>query len=167
MSLAYRKEYYHPDNKTKPIGQYEEKLEVKTTVKLTPENSARETRTNQAFKKPCDINHILARFRKTGVIEHVSKYEPQYGELSVVDFEDAFNTVKEAQEMFDKLPADIRANFHNKPENFLSFMEAEENRTAERLLSTSKSRNAPTEEPSPPSGDTKTTEAPVTEPPKT
>lgn len=147
MSLAYRKSLTTESGNTtvKPaiLGQYSETHPVSTVVELTAKNSAKETRTNQQFKKSCDINQILARFKQTGVIDHVAKYQPEYGEMSSLDFEEAFNTVKQAEEMFEALPSDIRRNFHNKPENFLAYMEHEENRNAERLLSTSASRNAP------------------------
>lgn len=137
MSLALRKKI--PTSKV--VGYFDAKTEVKTVVKLTSKNSSKETLTNQSFKNTCDINCILQRFRKTGVIDHVAKYEPQYGELSNIDFETAFNNVKAIEETFDRLPKKIRENFHNKPENFLAYMENEENRNAERLLSTSASRD--------------------------
>lgn len=138
MSIALRK-----CKKTKHvvIGQHDKKLSISTSLKLTPENSKREALTNQAFKKTCDINAILSRFRKTGVLDHVSKYEPQYGELSNIDIETAFNNIKEAEEIFGRLPKNIQDNFHNKAENFFAYMEYEENRSTEALLQTSASRD--------------------------
>lgn len=114
----------------------DDKINPATEIPVTKE----ETRTVQAFKDTCDINCILARAKKVGVIDHVVQYQPEYGVISAMDFETAFNTVKEAKQMFAELPAQVRANFQNNVENFLAFMEDPENRNVERLLSTSSSR---------------------------
>ena len=92
-------------------------------------------------KDHCNINLILKRFHKTGVLDHAAKHNPQYGELSTMDFETAFNNIKSTEEAFKRLPKEIRAAFQNKPENLLAYMENEQNRTAERLLTASASRN--------------------------
>lgn len=122
-----------------------EPLKVATKVIHTPENAKQEKRTNQAFKESCNINTILKRYVTTGVIDHVKKYAPEYGEVSSMDFEQAFNTVKKSKEMFASLPAVVRENFGHSVENFLAYMENPENRTQESLLTTSASRNGDAE----------------------
>lgn len=125
-----------------PRSAAEDPLKVETIVTVTAENQKAERRTNQSFKKSCDINNILARFYQTGVIEHVAKYAPEYGEVSSLDFEEAFNLVKETKKQFAELPAVIRKNFNNSVENFLAFMENPENRNEEAILATSENRPA-------------------------
>lgn len=88
-----------------------------------------ESLTHQNFKEECDINNILARFQKTGVIEHVAKYQGQYGDFTNMptDYHEAMNQVHEAQRMFMSLPAVIRDQFGNDPGTFLQFAEDPEN----------------------------------------
>lgn len=155
MSLAYRKKNVSP---LEIFGAYDDRQSVATIVKITPENSHLERRTNQAMKESCDINQILARFRKTGIIEHVAKYRPEYSKITHLDFEESFKTVKRARKMFQELPAEIRKNFHNEVENFLQFMENPENHSVEALMATTQSREPTT----PPDGD-KPTETTTTD----
>lgn len=85
-------------------------------------------RTKQAFKDETNINFILAKFQKTGVIEHQAKYQGQYGEFLAVDYHTAMNVVLEAQEMFESVPSNIRKEFDNDPGKFLAFVGDEANR---------------------------------------
>ena len=39
--------------------------------------------TKQSFKDECDINKIMAKFQKTGAIEHYAKHAPSYGDAFV------------------------------------------------------------------------------------
>lgn len=78
--------------------------------------------TVQSAKKECDINNIVAKYQKTGAIEHANRYEPQYGEVTSVTFQDAMNQVTSAQQMFDDLPSSIRQRFEGDPGAFLDFV---------------------------------------------
>lgn len=76
----------------------------------------------QSFRDEVDINNIVSRFANTGVIEHLNKYDGNYGDFTVVQpYQDALNTVMAAQEAFDSLPSKIRTRFNNDPEQFLNF----------------------------------------------
>lgn len=79
-------------------------------------------RTKQAMKDECDINLILARFQKTGVLDFVETRQAQFGDVTGLDFQTAMNTVTEAQAMFDDLPAKVRARFDNDPVQLLDFL---------------------------------------------
>lgn len=83
----------------------------------------------QSFKKECDINHIMSKYLKTGLINHVAKYNGKYGESLPTDFDyqDACNAVLEAQEIFMSVPSDIRRKFNNDPAEFLEFVKNPEN----------------------------------------
>lgn len=87
-----------------------------------------ESMTVQDAKDECDINRILAKFNRTGVIDHVAKYEPQYGEMTGVDFQDAMFKVSSAQTMFQELPAATRRKFDDDPAKFLDFVSDKANR---------------------------------------
>lgn len=86
-----------------------------------------ESRTKQSFKMECDINHIMAKYQKTGAITHFTKHSPQYGIATGMQFQDAMNLVCEAQEMFNDLPSSIRSRFGNDPAAFLDFVQDEGN----------------------------------------
>jgi phage internal scaffolding protein len=82
---------------------------------------------HQSMKDECDINVIMARYKKTGLIEHVRMYQGQYGDFGEMDFHEAMNLVTRAQEMFETVPAEIRAQFGNDPGAFLNFVNDEKN----------------------------------------
>ena len=81
----------------------------------------------QHFKAECDINTIVEKYKKKGVVTHVSRFGPRYGMCSPVDLHNALNVVLEAQQMFDELPARVREKFEGDPEKFLAFVQDEEN----------------------------------------
>jgi len=80
-----------------------------------------ERMTQQQFAESCNINNILAKYQKTGLIDHVAKYQPQYGDCSGADYTEAMRTVANAKSMFEELPSSVRANFDHNPANFLDF----------------------------------------------
>lgn len=82
----------------------------------------------QAFKKECDINAIMSRYEKSGLIAHVNRYQGDYGDFTdKPEYQEALNKVISAQEMFMTLPAKVRARFGNDPGEFLAFVEDEKN----------------------------------------
>lgn len=72
-------------------------------------------RTKQAFKEECDINNIMKKFQKTGVLDFVEKRSPQYGDVTGMDFQGAMDTVIKANQMFEDLPSSVRKRFNNDP----------------------------------------------------
>lgn len=84
--------------------------------------------THQSFAKETNINSIMARFEKTGLIEHLNQRQGQYGDFSdVPDYQSALGQVADAQKMFDDLPAKIRKLFNNQPLEFLEFAQNPDN----------------------------------------
>lgn len=84
--------------------------------------------TEQAHQKETDINHIISKYDKTGLIDHVSKFEGSFGDLTGDDFKTMMDKVTNANSMFEQLPASIRKEFNNNPEHLLRFMENPDNR---------------------------------------
>lgn len=84
--------------------------------------------TEQSHKDQCDINNIIRKYDKTGVITHVSKFEGQFGDMTGLDFKDCQDKVIGAKRMFDELPSPIRKRFNNSPYDLLLFMEDPGNR---------------------------------------
>lgn len=101
------------------------------------------SRTKQAHKDECDINNILARYKRTGVLDFQQKHEPQYGDVTALDFQQAQFTVAAANGMFAAMPAFLRARFDNDPYKFLAFVHDERNRVEAEDLGLLKPKPAP------------------------
>lgn len=79
------------------------------------------SRTKQAHKEECDINNIVKKALRNGVLPNAPP-NPQYADLSeAVDYREAIHVVQRAQEQFAQLPALTRARFGNDPAAFLQF----------------------------------------------
>lgn len=77
-------------------------------------------RTKVSAASSCDINKIMADFRKTGQCVHVNHVAPFYGDATIVpSYEAAFQRVALAHEHFEALPAQVRKHFRNDPRLFL------------------------------------------------
>lgn len=84
--------------------------------------------TQQQFKKESDINEIVRRFGLTGELPEPWA-APQYGDFTqVTDFHTAQNMVLEAQQEFERLPAELRERFGHDPQALLSFLDDAGNR---------------------------------------
>nr|WAE43905.1 MAG: internal scaffolding protein [Microviridae sp.] len=78
------------------------------------------SRTHQSFSAECNINNIIKKYKKSGVLTHVTSQVASYGDYSAVpDFHEAMNIVAKAQQDFDLLPALVRKRFANDPAQFL------------------------------------------------
>ena len=89
------------------------------------------SRTKQSFADECNINKIIAKFRKTGMITHLKATGGQYGDFTgVTDYRAALDAIREADASFATLPADIRRQFDNDPGQFLQFVSNPDNREA-------------------------------------
>ena len=85
------------------------------------------SRTKQSDSEDCEINNIMAKYMRTGAIDHFTTHEGSYSDTTGADFETAMNIVADAQTMFADLPSALRAKFENNPRNFLDFVQNEEN----------------------------------------
>lgn len=87
--------------------------------------------TQQSDQKQTDIHYIMKQFERTGVLNHLSQYEGQYGEFaSMPDYTAAHQAIAEAKTMFETVPASIRAQHNNDPSQFVDWMCDPKNREA-------------------------------------
>lgn len=77
------------------------------------------TMTKQSHKQECDINVIMGKYQKTGVINHLKNYGPEYGEYSAIDFQEAMQLIASGKSMFEELPSQARKYFNNDPSEFM------------------------------------------------
>lgn len=85
-------------------------------------------RTKQSHRDECDINQIMKRFQRTGVLDFAGKNEGQYGDVTGLDYEVGMQNIRKADALFQGLPSSLRARFHNDPREFLDFVQDEDNR---------------------------------------
>lgn len=80
-------------------------------------------RTRQEFAEDCDINNIMARYEKTGVISHNSPREPMYLDFTEIpdDLQSTLQMLEDAREAFMTLPASVRRDFDNDPTAFIEY----------------------------------------------
>lgn len=79
--------------------------------------------TKQSEADACDINKIMAKYERSGILQHVSLNEAFYADVSnVPDYQAALAIVVKADEMFMSLPGDVRARFENNPQKYLDFV---------------------------------------------
>lgn len=83
-----------------------------------PENSPY---TDQSYADEADINTIMAKYRATGELPQLNSMEPNFLDVTEMDFQGHMNIIVEAQNMFAQLPADLRDRFGNSPAAFLGF----------------------------------------------
>lgn len=82
----------------------------------------------QHFRDECDINNIMARFMKTGVLPSVNSSTYDYFDAGEsLTYHDACNIIAQAEDVFSQLPAVVRARFNNEPGEYLAFFENPEN----------------------------------------
>lgn len=97
----------------------------------------------QSAKDETDINTIVRRFGLTGELPGDFQM-PQSGDFTnVLDFHSAMNLIRETQEEFLKVPAEIRARFNNDPQRFMNFVEDGSNYDEARKLGLLKDPDVP------------------------
>lgn len=83
--------------------------------------------TKQAFAEESQINNIMAKYEKTGVIDHVKEHGGYSMMPSGLDYHTAMQLTIDAHLAFDQLPANIRKEFGNDAFEFLTFVEDPDN----------------------------------------
>lgn len=80
-------------------------------------------RTKQEFKKECDINNIMTKFRKTGKLPDYIKQNPIYGDFTDAEnYIESLNTVVKAQQQFELQSSEVRNKFKNDVALFLDYI---------------------------------------------
>jgi len=85
--------------------------------------------TKQEMKKEVDINNIIKKYKDTGVVQHVNALQGSFGDFThAMDYQSSLNKVKQAQDSFAALPANIRKRFKNNPAALVAFVEDPKNK---------------------------------------
>lgn len=86
------------------------------------------TMTKKSQQDETDINNIIKRYDRTGVLSHMAAHEPVYMDVDPITFQDAMQTVINAQQAFESLPSSIRSKFSNNPKEFLEYVQDPNNK---------------------------------------
>jgi phage internal scaffolding protein len=106
--------------------------------------------TEQSHKDSCDINNILSQFKMTGIVSHINRSQPMYGDLpDYVDYQDALHTVDKGSEAFASLPSVVRDRYGNDPYKFLAALKDPAQQDQLREWGILKSKPAPAPSPAP------------------
>lgn len=90
--------------------------------------------TKQSFKDSVDVNNIMAKYQKTGIVDHFNKYEGRYVDLDASTFTENQMIVANAMSMFEELPSKARNHFNNDPAAFLEYVSQEQTPDSNALL---------------------------------
>lgn len=79
--------------------------------------------TKQSFKDECDINVIMAKYRKGALVTHLERRQPRWLDVSeITDFRQSVEYLQEVSEWFAGLPAPVREAFDNDPATVVEYM---------------------------------------------
>ena len=79
--------------------------------------------TKQAPAEETEISAMMERYAATGALPAFNRREPRYGDFTgPQELQEALQIVIEGREMFDALPAKIRAYVNNDPVQFLELV---------------------------------------------
>lgn len=97
-------------------------------VRVVTHNS-KPSLTKQEFKDDVNVNKIIQKYSRTGMLTHVRNNPGAYMDISNVgDYQEAITTITQAHTLFDSLPSEIRKEFQNDPQQLINFMSDPRNR---------------------------------------
>lgn len=96
--------------------------------RVKQEQGPEDSMVQQHLSAETDINNIMAKYAKTGVLTHVGTMAGEYGDFSTVpDYKTAMEQIMAADALFMELPAKVRDRFGNDPAQFIEFATDEKN----------------------------------------
>lgn len=92
------------------------------------------TLAQQSAAAEADINTIVRRFHLSGVLPQGVDVPVFQDFEGIFDYQSAMNVIRQADEGFMRMPADVRARFDNDAHRFVAFVSDDVNRAeAEKL----------------------------------
>lgn len=116
------------ETKTPKVHNIWERRRVITDVSSKP------SLTKSEYRDECNINNVIARALRTGVLPGV-KQEALYGDFTeVTDYATAQVKIAEAKSEFEQLPSHIKEKFDNEVTTLLDWMDDPANEDEARKL---------------------------------
>lgn len=92
------------------------------------------SQTKQCFRDSVNINTIMAKAKRTGILP-IKTDNGVFGDYSnVVDYRDCLDKIMNIEALFLRLPAAVRNKFQNDPGALLSFLQDPKNEDEARKL---------------------------------
>lgn len=102
------------------------KIEDVQRVKLGPFGPSH---TKQHLKDKTDVNQIMERYQRTGLLNEVNEMRAVYADVSDIGtYQDAMEFVSGVMDEFMDLPSKIRDRFKNDPQALVAFLSNPEHR---------------------------------------
>jgi|APSaa5957512535_1039671.scaffolds.fasta_scaffold76083_1 hypothetical protein len=111
----------------------------------------------QEFKDSSDINKIVARFHRTGVLstgELTHTRQPMYGDYEGIDYTETCRKIAKVEQDFMQEEPEVRAIYGNDPNRWLAGLQENEQKAAQEAINKEKA----SEEAKPPEEEPKATE---------
>lgn len=106
-------------------SRYDDHSQYQRLTESVPEEPSL---TQQQFAEDCDINCIISKFTKTGLLTHVKESQGSYGDfLKIPDYQTSLNLITQAQSDFNLLPPQLRSKFQNDPNNLINYLSQPQN----------------------------------------
>lgn len=100
------------------------KIRKRTTI-----NCGTKQKTDQSYKKMCDINSIVKNYQKTGILSHQRENLGRYiDNTKIPSLMDAQELLRHAKESFLALPSDIRKLMDHDPTKLVEFIQNPKNK---------------------------------------
>lgn len=85
--------------------------------------------TEQNHKDACNVNKIVSRFQKTGLLDHLNSAQPmEIDSAPPISYHEALNIVAQGKTAFETLPATLRQHFEHDAAKYVEFCMNPENR---------------------------------------
>lgn len=83
-----------------------------------------ETMTQQQFQEQVNVNNIMKKYKQTGTITHIrNAQQGVYADMaSLPSYQEAMQTIVNANAAFEEVPAHIRQRFSHDPHQFMQFL---------------------------------------------
>lgn len=82
--------------------------------------------TEQHHEKSCNINNIMAKYQKTGLVDHINRMEGKFADVVGADYKDAMDLVKAAETEFYELPSEVRKRLRNDVSLYLDMIQTDD-----------------------------------------
>jgi phage internal scaffolding protein len=105
-------------------------LENKTNGKLRRRcitYNGTDSKVDQAQEHLTNVAELLEPAVRKGLLRHSIKFEGEYDDIPVKDYQEALFITAQAKSMFEQLPSKVRNRFDNDPAKFLEFTHNPEN----------------------------------------
>nr|QJB20111.1 MAG: internal scaffolding protein [Microvirus sp.] len=81
------------------------------------------SRTQKQFKDEVNINKIMSKYKKTGIVNHLNHKQGQYQDLlQAGSYQESLDHVMKAQQLFNELPSELRSRLQNDPQKLIEFL---------------------------------------------